>query len=284
VSVNGAFPYADIDEIGPTITVTYSGDPEPHRLFAEEMAKAMWDMRHELVNRFLSPEEAVASATAGDERPVVIADYADNPGAGAYGDGTNLLRALIAADADACFCPIVDPETASQLQSRKSGETVSFRLGGRVNSSFGGEPLELTGTLLGVFDGSYTCDGPMYAGVRMSFGPAAVIEVGSVQVVIVTEPHQCHDLQQFLAFGIDPRSKKIVAVKSMQHFRAAYEPIASRVLVCDSGALASPDLTKFTFARVPRPMYPLDPNIPYNPEVFVRSQSSEKPVKVEGQA
>jgi microcystin degradation protein MlrC len=284
VSVNGAFPYADIDEIGPTITVTYSGDPEPHRLFAEEMAKAMWDMRHELVNRFLSPEEAVASATAGDDRPVVIADYADNPGAGAYGDGTNLLRALIAADADACFCPIVDPETASQLQSRKSGETVSFRLGGRVNSSFGGEPLELTGTLLGVFDGSYTCDGPMYAGVRMSFGPAAVIEVGSVQVVIVTEPHQCHDLQQFLAFGIDPRSKKIVAVKSMQHFRAAYEPIASRVLVCDSGALASPDLTKFTFARVPRPMYPLDPNIPYNPEVFVRSQSSEKPVKVEGQA
>ena len=67
------FPYADIDEIGPTITVTFSGDPEPHRLFAEEMAKAMWDMRHDLVNRFLSPEEAVASAPAGDDRPVVIA-------------------------------------------------------------------------------------------------------------------------------------------------------------------------------------------------------------------
>jgi microcystin degradation protein MlrC len=134
--------------------------------------------------------------------------------------------------------------------------------------------------LLGVFDGSYTCDGPMYAGVRMSFGPTAVIEIGSVQVVIVTEPHQCHDLQQFLAFGIDPRSKKIVTVKSMQHFRAAFEPIASRVLVCDSGALASPDLTKFTFTRVPRPMYPLDPNTPYNPEVFIRSRSSEKPVKM----
>jgi microcystin degradation protein MlrC len=284
VSVNGAFPYADIDEIGPTITVTYSGDPEPHRLFAEEMAKAMWDMRHDLVNHFLSPEEAVASAIAGDDWPVVIADYADNPGAGGYGDGTNLLRALMAADADACFCPIVDPETASQLQSRKPGETVSIRVGGKVNSSFGGEPLELTGTLLSVFDGSYTCDGPMYAGVRMSFGPTAVIEVGSVQVVIVTEPHQCHDLQQFLAFGIDPRTRKVVAVKSMQHFRAAFEPIVSRVLVCDSGALASPDLTKFTFTRVPRPMYPLDPNTLYNPEVFIRSRSSEKLITAEMRA
>ena len=180
VSVNGAFPYADIDEIGPTITVTYSGDPEPHRLFAEEMAKAMWDMRHDLVNRFLSPEEAVASALGDDDRPVVIADYADNPGAGGYGDATNLLRALIAADAEACMCPIVDPETALQLQGAAPGETVSIRLGGKVNSSFGGAPLELTATLLSISDGNYTCDGPMYAGVRMSFAPNAVIQVGRV--------------------------------------------------------------------------------------------------------
>jgi microcystin degradation protein MlrC len=278
VSVNGAFPYADIEEIGPTVTVTYSGTPEPHQVFAEEIAKAMWDARHDIVNRFLSPEEAVASALTGDDSPVVIADYADNPGAGGYGDGTNLLQALIVADADACLCPIVDPEIALQLQDRQLGEVVSIRLGGKVSSSFGGEPLELTGTLLGMFDGSYICDGPMYAGVRMSFGPTAVVDVGRVQVVIVTEPHQCHDLQQFLAFGIDPRTKRIVAVKSMQHFRAAFEPIASHVLVCDSGALASPDLTKFSFSRVPRPIYPLDPNTPYNPEVFVAAASSERQV------
>ncbi len=269
VSVNGAFPYADIDEIGPTVTVTYHGDPEPHRRFAEEAAKAMWEMRGNLVNRFLSPEEAVSLALSGDDRPVVIADYADNPGAGGYGDATNLLRALIAADADACLCPLVDPEAASALRQRQPGETVTVSLGGKVNASFGGEPLDLTGRLLCVSDGSYTCDGPMYAGVRMSFGPTAVLEVGRVQVVIVTEPHQCHDLQQFLAFGIDPGVKTIVAVKSMQHFRAAFEPIASRVLVCDSGALASPDLTKFTFHRVPRPIHPLDPVPFYAPEVFI---------------
>jgi microcystin degradation protein MlrC len=226
-------------------------------------------MRGDLVNRFLSPEDAVSLALSGDDRPVVIADYADNPGAGGYGDATNLLRALLAADADACLCPLVDPEAASALRQRRPGETVTVSLGGKVNASFGGEPLDLTGRLLRVSDGWYTCDGPMYAGVRMSFGPTAVLEVGRVQVVIVTEPHQCHDLQQFLAFGIDPRIKTIVAVKSMQHFRAAFGPIASRVLVCDSGALASPDLTKFTFRRVPRPIHPLDPVPSYAAEVFI---------------
>jgi microcystin degradation protein MlrC len=277
VSVNGAFPYADIDEIGPTITVTYNGDPEPHLAFAEAAAKAMWEMRGDLVNRFLSPEEAASSALNSEGLPIVIADYADNPGAGGYGDGTNLLRALIAADADACFCPIVDPEVALALQGKKPGDTVTVSLGGKVNAAFSGEPLALAGRLLAVSDGSYTCDGPMYAGVRMSFGPTTVLEVGNVQIVIVTEPHQCHDLQQFLAFGIDPRGKKIVALKSMQHFRAAFEPIASRVLVCDSGALASPDLRKFSFHRVPRPIHPLDPVPSYNPEVFVPSpKTSEK--------
>lgn len=280
VSVNGAFPYADIDEIGPTITVTYDGDPSPHLAFAEEAANAMWKMRGDLVNRFLSPEEAVASALAVDGHPVIIADYADNPGAGGYGDGTNLLRALISAGADACFCPMVDPEAALALQGRAPGEIVSISLGGKVNPAFGGGPLHLTGRLLTVSDGAYVCDGPMYAGVHMAFGPTAVLEVGKVHVVIVTEPHQCHDLQQFLAFGIDPRAKKVVALKSMQHFRAAFEPIASRVLVCDSGALASPDLTKFSFHRVPRPIHPLDPVPVYSPEIFVPSpNASARPTR-----
>jgi microcystin degradation protein MlrC len=271
VSVNAAFPYADIDEVGPTVTVTYSGDPEPHRRFAANAARSLWAMRSTLVNRFLTPEEAVASALAIGDGPVVIADYADNPGAGGYGDGTNLLRALIEADADACLCPMVDPETAGRLQRHFPGETVSVRLGGKVDPRFGGGPLAVGARLLVVSDGCFVCDGPLFGGVRLSFGPTAVLGIGRVRVVVVTEPHQCHDLQQFLAFDVDPRASRIVAVKSMQHFRAAFEPLARRVVVCDSGGLASPDLRRFCFSRVPRPVYPLDTVLQSDPEVFVPS-------------
>ena len=50
------------------------------------------------------------------------------------------------------------------------------------------------------------------------------------------------DLQQFRAFGIDPAAKPVVALKSMQHFRAAFAPIAGEIIVCDSGALCTPHL------------------------------------------
>ena len=76
-------------------------------------------------------------------------------------------------------------------------------------------------------------------------------------MLVVTNPGQMLDLQQFRAFGIDPAAQRVVALKSQQHFRAAFAPIAARVIVYDSGALCSPDLRGLPFHRVPRPIFPL---------------------------
>jgi microcystin degradation protein MlrC len=53
----------------------------------------------------------------------------------------------------------------------------------------------------------------------------------------------------------------VVALKSAQHFRAAFEPIAGKVIVCDSGALCGPDYRILPYRRVPRPVFPLDDGI-----------------------
>ena len=66
------------------------------------------------------------------------------------------------------------------------------------------------------------------------------------------------DLQQFRAFGIDPAKKSVVALKSMQHFRAAFAPIAGRIIVCDTGALCTTRYERLPYRAVPRPIFPLD--------------------------
>ena len=66
------------------------------------------------------------------------------------------------------------------------------------------------------------------------------------------------DLQKFAAFGIDPKKRHVVALKSMQHFRAAFEPIAGRVLVCDSGALCTPGYDRLPYRNELRPIFPFD--------------------------
>ena len=124
--------------------------------------------------------------------------------------------------------------------------------------SLGGGPLTLEGELVSISDGNYVGDGPILGGLSRSHGPSAVIRIDGIEILIVTIPKQMLDMQQFKAFGIEPESKRVIALKSMQHFRAAFEPIAGQVLVCDSGALCTLHYERLPYRNVRRPIFPLD--------------------------
>ncbi len=261
VSINAGFGNADIADVGPTVLVTYQGDPEPHETLANELADDIWGRRFEVLNDYLSVEAAAARCAAhnGANGPIIVADYADNPGGGAYGDATSLLDALITADVgNACFGPLVDPEAVGFLETRPVGRTVTLALGGKTDPARGGGPLTVTGMLKLFSYGDYTGSGPIIGGLHRSWGPTAVLDVAGIEVLIVSNGTQMLDLEQFRAFGIDPAKKAIVAVKSMQHFRAAFAPIAAHIIVCDSGALCTPDLARLPYRKVPRPIFPID--------------------------
>jgi microcystin degradation protein MlrC len=201
-----------------------------------------------------------------DRKPLVIADYGDNPGAGAYGDSTTLLQALLRAGVTgACFGPMIDPEAAAMLHKHGVGRTVEIALGGKTDPRFGGPPLHLRAKLVGLFDGWFTGDGPMIGGQRYCHGPTAVLDAQGIEILVVTHPGQMLDQQQFRAFGIDPSAKRVVALKSQQHFRAAFAPIAGKIVVADGGGLSTADLSRFPFSRVRRPIYPLDPEMTFEP-------------------
>jgi len=243
------------------VLVTGQGDFAAHTAFAESIADDIWNRRHEVLNDYLSVGEAAAIAAAYEpnEAPLVIADYADNPGAGGYGDSTDLLRALLDAGvSNACFGPMVDGAVVEELHSAVVGERVQIWLGGKTDARFGGGPLELEIELVSVSDGRFTGDGPMINGLGGSFGPSAVVRARGIEILVVTIARQMLDLQQFRAFGVDPQSKGVVALKSMQHFRSAFEPIAGQVIVCDSDALCTTRYDRLPYRNVPRPIFPLD--------------------------
>jgi microcystin degradation protein MlrC len=263
VSINAGFGTADIPEVGPTVLVTYDGDAAPHLAFAATIAADIWDKRHDVLNQFLSVDAAVAKARIYDatqnKGPLIIADYADNPGAGAYGDAPGLLKSLLGQNImGACFGPMVDPEAAEFLHQHKVGDHVSLALGGKTDPRFGGGPLKITGKIMHLSDGHYVGDGPMMMGLAGSYGTTAVLRIAGIDVLVVTNPNQMLDLQQFRAFGIEPTEYRVIALKSQQHFRAAFEPISGKIIICDSGALCSPDVRSLPFKNVPRPIFPLD--------------------------
>lgn len=261
ISINGGFPCADIPQVGPTVLVTCDGDNSAHQAIAETLVDDIWTRRHETLNTYLTCAEAASAAALWnkDAGPLIIADYADNPGSGAYGDATNLLAAMLQVGVtDACFGPLVDPSVVASLQDAPLGSLVSLSIGGKMAPALGGGPLEVTGTLKWIGDGRVTGSGPILGGLERSFGATVVLEVGGIDVLIVSIAHQILDLKQFETFGIAPACKSVVALKSMQHFRAAFTPIAGRIIVCDSGALCTLDYASLDYKRVPRPTFPLE--------------------------
>jgi len=262
VSVNAGFSEADITEMGPTVLVTFDAGREARaKAIAEGLADSIWQGRGKVSNTFLTPAQASAEARDFNpaKGPLVIADYADNPGAGAYGDATALLSALMEAGAaPGAFAPMIDAQAAAILHRHAVGDTVTLDLGGKCDPTFGGGPLRLTGEVRHLSDGTYTGDGPILGGITHSFGPTAVLRVQGIDILVVSLPGQMLDLQQVRAFGIEPEEQRFLVVKSMQHFRAAFEPVAGKVIVCDTGALATPQAHLRPYVRVRRPVWPLD--------------------------
>jgi len=127
-----------------------------------------------------------------------------------------------------------------------------------------GEPLPVKGRVRRITDGVFTVTGPMMTGVTLSIGRTVVLDTGSVEIVVSEDRYEPFDTGCFTHCGIDPSGKDFVLIKSRQHFRAGFEPIARHiVMVAGPGPTAS-DYSLFPWKNLRRPLYPLDPDIPSN--------------------
>ena len=266
VSICAGFSLANIRDVGPSVTVTVDemdelGNGPPPREIAENFMDYAWETRDYISIRLLSVATAVARAREGKrgDKPLVIADYTDNPGGGGYGDATAFLKGLVDAGVEGvAFHAIYDPEAVEAGMAAGVGATTTLTLGGKTDASRGGGPLTLTGEVTCLTNGKFIAYGPMGGGVERNYGPSMVFLVGGIDIILISNNGQATDLGQFTSLGIDPTRYPTVAVKSMQHFRAAFEPIAREVILVDTGALCSELYTPELYDRVPRPVWPID--------------------------
>jgi len=266
VSVFAGFPYADIPDAGLGIYVVTDDDQALAERLAGRLARVAWEHRHEFIHTALPVKDAVAKALAADGRPIVLADMADNTGGGAAGDGTEILRELLRVGArSATVACIWDAAAVQECVKAGVGARVTLDVGGKVDDRHGA-PIRVTGTVRTLSDGRFIHRGPMMNGLPGRLGPTAVLDVDDVKVILITYRWQTLDPEMIRFVGIDPLREKILVVKSTIHYRAAFEPIAKEIIEVDAPGLSSSNLARFSYRRVRRPIFPLDPDTVYEPE------------------
>ena len=256
------FPAADIAECGPVIW-GHGDDAQAavDTLFARvDQPRSQWQLD------LKSPADAVTEALAlagRADKPVVIADTQDNPGAGGDGNTSGMLHALLAAGAGRRFPGgvalgvLADPQAAAQAHAAGVGATITVQLGQSVptwGGQFSDAPVTAQATVRQLSDGKVTMKGPMGMGGSVTLGPSACLDVDGVLVAVSSLKTQMLDREFFRFLGIEPETMKVLVNKSSVHFRADFAPIASTILVAKAPGPMAANPADLPWTRLPASM------------------------------
>jgi microcystin degradation protein MlrC len=253
-----AFPASDFDECAPMVWGHGArAEAAAERLYARCAARAQWRLD------CLPAREAVVQALALAERadkPVVIADTQDNPGAGGDSNTTGMLHALLAQGAGRRFPGQValglmfDPAAGRAAHEAGVGAEIDIALGTAV-PTFTGQasdaPLRGRFKVVALADGRCTLTGPMMTGLTVKLGPSACLEIDGVRVAVVSGKKQLLDRELLRMVGIHHERQRIVVVKSSNHFRADFQPHAAHVLVAKAAGPMAADPADLPWTRLP---------------------------------
>jgi len=257
VSLGHGFPWGDTPEVGMRVLVVADGDRAGAEALATQLGREIWAMRESMSPPFLDIEGAVARI-AGHHGPklLVLADTADNPGIGAAGDSTFLLRYLIECGiGGVAIAPFYDRIATDFAFEAGLGATYDVRLGGKHGPA-SGAPVDARVTVKGLVRAAYQSFGK----ALMPMGGMAWLRIGpdarAIDVVVNDYRTQAFSPECFTCAGIDLAKTRAVIVKSTQHFHAGFLPIADDILYVAAPGTGSMEMRALAYTRVTRPLWP----------------------------
>ena len=254
ISISHGFAWGDTEHMGTQVLVYADGDAAKAQALARRLADELIGMREALGVRYPSIDEALDEALAFDGGPVVLADGADNPGGGAAGDSTFVLRRMLERGvANACLGPLWDPVAVRIAFDAGVGATLMMRIGGKI-SALSGDPVDALCTVKALMPEMKMTG---LAGTPMAMGDSALVETAGIEIVLITLRNQAMGTDLFTQLGCDIANKKIIVVKSSQHFYASFSKVAKHVIYVGAPGAVTLDLNTLPYRKVRRPKWPL---------------------------
>lgn len=166
-----------------------------------------------------------------------------------------MLRRLVERGvADAALGPLWDPMAVRIAFDAGVGARLPLRIGGKTGP-LSGAPLDADCTVLAL---QRDMAMSALAGTTQPLGDCALVDVGGVQVVLISRRSQAMGTDLFTQLGCDLAAQRIVVLKSSQHFRAAFAPLAVQVLYCAAPGAVTADLRQLPYRHIQRPKWPID--------------------------
>ena len=254
VALGHGFPWGDVAEVGAQMVVVGEDEAKAAAL-ARQLADEFFAAREHTTTPFDTIDEAIDRATGGPKGagPLVLADVADNAGAGASSDSTFILRRLVERGAKNVATGYYwDPVAVAICREAGLGATFDLRIGGKIGPA-SGDPVDLRITVRGLVEAHSQAG---LSGGRAGLGASAWVEHEGIHIVLVTNRQQAFAPDGFTGLGLTLDDKAMVVVKSMQHFHAGFAPIAREVRYAAAPGAVPPDYASIAFTKRTLPFWP----------------------------
>lgn len=259
LNVLAGFPYADVPEAGVSFSAVTSGDLELSRGALRELNVIASSLREGGIPSLMLLEEAMARLEKHREGPVLLVEPSDNVGAGAAGDATRVLRALVENRVPEAGIIINDPQTVEILGDADPGYIRSVEIGGK-SGEIGSEPLSLEVEVVSRSDGRFVSENPsiFLTDRYVEMGDCILVRHEGVTILLTSHRTVPFDLGQWRSQGVEPEDLFVIGVKAATERETAYGPIATASYALDLPGPSAGNLKRLPFENVARPVYPLD--------------------------
>ena len=269
ITILGGYGYADTPDTGMSIVATADGDAELAERMARQLAGELWARREQLttVRPVYRIDDGVKEAMSHQRKPVLLVDLGDDPGSACPADSPAVLESLLRLGARDCAVTIRDPDVVEAGMRAGVGASLSMPVGATADRRFY-QPLEVSGRVRLIDDGSYMILGPTHGGWgreaspeafrEANVGPRVVVRLGDRIDVIFSQRRTGKDRDFFKSAGIILEEKQIIAVKSNQAHRASFDPVVASTIELDSPGVSTVNYESLPFRYLPRPIWPMD--------------------------
>ena len=253
ISVIHGFMAGDVPEMGTKLLVVTDNKPDKGSAIARDLGLELFSKRGTFIMPQIDEKQAVSEAMAAASGPVVIADLWDNPGGGTAGDATVILQELLDRGAtDTAIGTIWDPMAVQICMAAGEGAEVPLRFGAK-SAPGTGNPIDGLVKIVRLVPNAEMRFGESFA----PFGDAAHIQLDGIDIILNSTRAQSFDPSLFSVMGIDPTTKKILVIKSTNHFYASFSKIASEILYCSAGTPYPNNPARTPYRRARKDIWPM---------------------------